>query len=410
MRKMTMGFPLLLAALPLTAQVTFQHGNTLSQLINNLYGGNGIQLKPNGHQAHFGETEDFQQFTAVLQAVLQARPVFPIPSSVGVVSYNFNEQTGTYERVQGSFGPILGERATTSGHGHANVSVSYTFSDFEKFNGASDISLTLHHCTTADCTFGNPNQAYLRDVIAVGVHMKLKSQVVATSIVYGVTDRIDAGVVLPYIRNDLNVFAHAVIVPDPATPPGVHQFDPTIQTPDQFGTAHAIGIGDIVLRGKIHLPLKKLPFETAALTDITLPSGDKQNFLGTGDLRVKETLIVSKTAARFSPHLNVGYELNTNHTKLSSVDYRAGSEVVVSPRLTLVGDLLGLVQPSISSQFRVRALEGQSLTARSLIDGSFGGKWQMGPRSLFTFNLLLPMNTSGIRPNSVVTFGVQVGL
>ena len=38
-----------------SAQVTIQHGNTLSELINNLYGGNGIQLKDTGHSAHFGE-------------------------------------------------------------------------------------------------------------------------------------------------------------------------------------------------------------------------------------------------------------------------------------------------------------------------------------------------------------------
>ncbi|MEO6487403.1 MAG: hypothetical protein ABIO78_05590, partial [Thermoanaerobaculia bacterium] len=50
--------------LPAQAQVTIQSGRTLSDLINNLYGGNGIQLKPNGHQAHFGDSQDFQEFSA----------------------------------------------------------------------------------------------------------------------------------------------------------------------------------------------------------------------------------------------------------------------------------------------------------------------------------------------------------
>ena len=55
------------------AQVTIQTGTSLSNLINNLYGGNGIQLKPNGHQAHFGTEQDFLEFTAALQKTLQAR-------------------------------------------------------------------------------------------------------------------------------------------------------------------------------------------------------------------------------------------------------------------------------------------------------------------------------------------------
>src|SRR5687768_18153849 len=123
------------AAISVHAQVTVQSGRTLSELISNLYGGNGIQLRPNGHQAHFGDTQDFQEFSAVLQKTLQARPVFPLPSSVGVVSYRFNEETGTYDRVEDSLGPILAERATTSGRGHSNVAVSYTVSDFQSFDG-----------------------------------------------------------------------------------------------------------------------------------------------------------------------------------------------------------------------------------------------------------------------------------
>lgn len=403
--------PALIVAVQADAQVTIQHGKTLSELINKLYGGDGIQLSPAaGHQAHFGATQDFQQFSQTLQKTLQARPVFPVPSSVGVVSYKFNEETGTYERVQGSFGPLLAERATTSGRGHANISVSYTFSDFENFNGSDSIGLTLHHCLTLACTGGAVDAPFLRDVIKVDVHLKLKSEVVATSVVYGLTDRVDVGVVLPYIRNDLNVFTHASIVRDPASNPVIHQFDPNVETPDQFGTVHAIGIGDVITRAKIQLASKRLPFQAAVLADVTLPSGDKKDFLGTGDLRVKGTLIASKTSTRFSPHLNIGYEWNTNNRDLSTGEYRAGSELVVTPRLTLAGDILGTIQPSGANEFRVRALEGASLIPRSQIDGAIGGKWQINDRTLLNVNLLAPLNSNGIRPNSVVTFGFQFGM
>ena len=127
-------------------QVTFIRGNTLSQLINNLYGGNGIDLAHTGHEAHFGETGDFQNFTNTLQAALQSRSFIPIPSSVGLVSYKFNEATGTYERVEGSLGPILSERGSTSGKGTLNFSATYTFANYETVNGQDDVELVLHHC------------------------------------------------------------------------------------------------------------------------------------------------------------------------------------------------------------------------------------------------------------------------
>src|SRR5207253_1271955 len=209
---------LVLVARAATAQITVQHGNTLSQLINNLYGGNGIQLKETGHQAHFGESGDFQNFSLTLQRVLQSHPLFPIPSAVGLVSYRFNEATGTYERVQGSLGPLLADRGATTGKGTFTVSGTYSFSDFNRVNGADSIELVLHHCLLPQCVT-NIASPYLQDTIHVNVRFRLKSQALTMSAVYGLTDRLDLGVVIPYLRNDLSVLTDAVIVPGPNSLP-----------------------------------------------------------------------------------------------------------------------------------------------------------------------------------------------
>ncbi len=267
----------------------------------------------------------------------------------------------------------------------------------------------LHHCLDQVCTFGNLTAPYLKDVIDVDVRLKLKSEAIATSFVYGMTDRLDVGIVVPYIRNDLTVFTHAVVIVAPGSDPAIHHFDPSIETPDQLAMGHAVGIGDIIGRAKLQLALKA-PFQTALLTDMTFPTGDKKNFLGTGDFRVKETIILSRNGPRFSPHVNAGYEFNTSNSKLNTVDYRFGSEVLLTPRLTIVGDLLGAVQSRATDEFRVRALNGQSLIGRSQIDGAIGAKWRIGPSSLITFNYLTPLNDTGIRPNSVISLGVQIGI
>ena len=148
---------------------------------------------------------------------------------------------------------------------------------------------------------------------------------------------------------------------------------------------------------------------TAFLTDVTLPSGDKENFLGTGDLRLRAAFIASVSGKRFSPHLNLGYEWNSGTTELSNVDYRGGLEVMASPRLTLAADIVGTVFPSAGDQFRARALDGQSLIGRSVIDGAIGVKWAVNGRSVLVLNLLVPMNDAGIRPGSAITLGLQIG-
>lgn len=409
---MRLRFPaalLVLVASAVQGQVTIQHGATLSQLINSLYGGNGIQLKETGHQAHFGESLDFQQFSLTLQRVLQARTFFPLPSAVGLVSYRFNEQTGTYERVQGTFGPILADRATTLGKGRANFGAHFTFSDYETVDGSDEIVLTLRHCLLPQCV-ANIASPYLQDVIRVRMRLRLTSQALTTSIMYGLSDAIDIGLLLPYIRNDLSVFTRGEIVLGPQSiPPGPHEFDLPVETPDQMGAAHAIGVGDIVLRGKMRLT-RLAGFDTAVLADVSLPTGDKENFLGTGEVRLKSTFIASHSGPRFTPHLNVGYELNAGDTDLNLFDYRLGTEIGASPRVTLAVELLGIVRPAAGDLFRTRALEGQELVGRSEMDGGFGAKWEVGQGQVMMMNILVPLNDTGLRSHPVITFGVQLGI
>lgn len=391
-------------------QVTFVHGKTLSQLINNLYGGNGIDLARTGHEAHFGETGDFQNFTNSLQAALQSRSFIPVPSSVGLISYRFSEATGTYERVEGALGPILSERGSTSGKGTINFSATYTFANYETINSSDTTELILRHCLLPECVGNNPLSApYLHDTVHIQVRFRLKSQAIALAAVYGMTNQLDVGVVVPYVRNDLQVFTHGFIAVAPGSLPTTHYFDPTVETSDQYGTAEAVGIGDVVARAKYRL-MPKASFESAVLADLTLPTGEKANFLGTGATKLKATYIFSKTVRRFTPHLNAGYEYRFGDTKLDLFDYRFGTEVAATPRLTVTTDIIGAIRPHASSLFRGSALGDQQLIGHSEIDGSVGTKWKLANDRALLFNILIPLNKSGIRPTAVITAGLQMPL
>jgi hypothetical protein len=399
---------LALFALPLAAQTTIVHGESLSALIRNLYGGDGITLdKSIGHEAHFGNTLSLQQFTDVLQRSLQSRSVFPIPSAAGIFSYKFDEATGTYQRVESTLGPVLSERATTAGKGNVTFSLGYTFGDYSLVDGREKMALTLTHCTTVACVGSNPDLPIFKDVIQVDLLLRLKSQALTGSVIYGLTNRVDVGILVPYIRNDLSVTADAEVVHAPGSNPVVHRFDPLVETPGQYGTAHAVGIGDIVLRAKYKLPTR---VDVAILGDAILPTGDRENFLGTGETRLRGFFVASKTGTHLSPHMNLGVEWNLGNEELSSFDYRLGTEWGLSPRLTLVGDLIGTARPLLDDEFTADALKTQRLVGKSEIDFSVGAKWRINDTSVLVLNVLHPANDEGLRPEMSTTFGVQMAL
>ena len=72
--------------------------------------------------------------------------------------------------------------------------------------------------------------------------------------------------------------------------------------------------------------------------------------------------------------------------------------------------ILGVVRPGAGSLFRSDALQGQSLIGRSEIDGAIGAKWQVSPNRAVLFNVVTPLNSTGVRATNVITLGLQSSL
>ena len=82
----------------------------------------------------------------------------------------------------------------------------------------------------------------------------------------------------------------------------------------------------------------------AAALDLRLPSGDDQNLLGSGAPQAKIFLIASAAFDKVSPHVNVGYAASGKGSAFpvtDQINYTGGVEVTVTPRVTIVGDLVG---------------------------------------------------------------------
>ena len=138
----------------------------------------------------------------------------------------------------------------------------------------------------------------------------------ATVLEYGLADRIDLGVVVPFVKLDMHTRVFSRILRT-ATPPTeaeergnaipIHAFDPLgLSNRTTYASAHSRGIGDIVVRGKAHL-LKTEEGGISVAVNVSVPTGDEEDLLGTGVLRVEARGIWSEQFGRVGAHLNGGY-------------------------------------------------------------------------------------------------------
>ena len=133
----------------------------------------------------------------------------------------------------------------------------------------------------------------------------------ATVLEFGLADRIDLGVVVPFVKLDMHtrVFSQHPADRDSAhrgggarqQPSPIHAFDPLgLSNRTTYASAHSRGIGDIVVRGKAHL-LKTEEGGISVAVNVSVPTGDEEDLLGTGALRVEARGIWSEQFGASAP-------------------------------------------------------------------------------------------------------------
>jgi len=352
-----------------------EEGLPLSEILTNLFG-NTIVLAPRStpevpsHAAHFKPSPEQlttpQQFN---QQIVTLLSTFPLGSSSGGFTYTYDPALGTFSRTSESFGPIFAERALTIGRQRGSLGVAYQRSKYDTFEGKSlrqrEIKFYIQHtdccgkvtngAQTGDGSRLNP--AFEGDIIEAALALNLTTDTVAFSATYGLTDRLDLGVVVPLVAVDVDASIRARILRLATTAnPDLHVFEG--DNPDEHIFAlsgHRAGLGDVLVRAKYNF-LTRRGGGLAAAIDVRTPTGDESDLLGTGAVQAKVYGIGSIAFGNFSPHLNAGYTY-TSRGGLPDVslhdewNYAAGFDVAVSPRLTLIADVLGR---TIRGQGRLR--------------------------------------------------------
>jgi hypothetical protein len=171
--------------------------------------------------------------------------------------------------------------------------------------------------------------------------MKLSSSTTVFFATAGVTEHLDVGFAFPFQTVSMDVTYRATVLDFATgnTAPNLHLFGNGSKTQDFSTSANASGLGDILVRAKYNFS-KTTDQAFAVGLDLRLPTGDEANMLGTGSTQTSVYIISSLSAGRVGPHFNVGYTAAGGDGK-DQINYVAGAEFAATPRLTLVGDLVG---------------------------------------------------------------------
>lgn len=378
------------------------------------------------HTAHF--TSDFQfNFTQFGTALVGQLVSVPLPSPVGGFTYEFDSTLGVFQRTTQSFGPILADRAETIGARRIAVGFAFQRFSYDSVEGLDldNVPAVFTH-DDAELRGGREDVVVTRNSIDAVVNQS------TMFVTFGVTDRLDVSVAVPFVSTHLKVVSDATIHRLGTTNPLTHFFR---QSDGEVGqrriftaSGSAAGMGDVLVRVKNNLG-RWGTSAFAAGVNVRLPTGDEMNLLGAGSTGVQPFAVWSGTYNRVSPHLNLSYRWNGDSVLAGNpamgesarfpdqVGYAAGAEFAVNPRLTVSFDLLGtyLIDAQRLRPGTFHALDGRSTFPNigfsresfNALNGSFGMKADLIQRLLLEVNLLFKIDENGLRDKVTPLIGVE---
>jgi hypothetical protein len=385
------------------------------------------------HGSHFvpsSAAENASVISFITDALSSNVANLPIGSTSGSETFRF--VGGVPVKTSTSAGPIFAERAQTLGRGRVLAGLNRSGFTFATLRGVDmhDINLTFTHQNVnfPGCseTFGGDCAKYgipvlENDVMNFNLSIDLKVRVTSFYVTYGITDRIDFGVVVPVVQAEFLGESHAQIVPFGGTT-AAHYFAGTPTNPELSATrdshGSAAGLGDVAVRFKARLtekPRANLGF----LVDARFPTGSRDDLLGSGKFSARGVAIVGSTFGNFSPHLNVGYLFHAGDQQNDAVLGTVGFDHRMWETVTLATDLVTELQvgdshlhlPGIvtwEAPFR-RTLNPTDIPDRrdDIVNGSFGFKFRPARNVTGVINALFPLNRGGLRPNLTYTGGLE---
>ncbi|GJM44760.1 MAG: hypothetical protein DHS20C21_16020 [Gemmatimonadota bacterium] len=404
---------------------------------------NGVTLSTaatgDNHAAHFtadseaalGANDQFLAVSRLNTEIGRQLSSFPLSSSAGSFSYEFDATLGVLTRPTQSFGSVYTERPFTVGQGKYNLGVSFAQFSFDRLDDLllrdGDLRLVfLHEDADGD---GRVRPFFEGDIVAADLFIDLDVNVTTIAATYGVRDRLDVGLVIPVVDVSLDVLTDANVLAL-ASGSGTHLFSNGTTSKTTRRGGHAQGVGDVSLRARwLPSAFGADDFRTGVTGEIRFPTGDERNLLGTGATQFKASVLFSKPMGALGVHGIMGVGGGTEDIPVE-VQYAGGADWTVDPKLTLAFDVLGRTvdeQPEIQVADRTYEyntatdgsvvldrvdlptldVDGGSLSKRSELTASVGFKLNVWDTFLLTANGLFPLNEVGLRDDFSTLIGVD---
>jgi hypothetical protein len=420
-----------LTALLLATSLLFAAGSaragSLADVIPNLFGPDGIVLAPPpagfSHAAHFrvGSRAELTNLNDALRGQLSN---FPIPSPASGFTFQLDPSVGVFTRSTESFGPIYANRAETIGRGKLALGFTYSHFTFDSLDGKDlhdgELSLPFFHEETGAMFFGLPPFFFERDNLTARIFADIESDLFVLTATYGVLSNLDLTLAVPIVRTSIDVKSVVQINrlgTGPAGFPGIHTFEGGGDTKTFRASDESAGLGDIVLGAKYNF-LRTKHVDLAAALDLRLPSGDEDELRGIGSPRVRPSFIASTKIWRIAPHVNVGLDLGDTSDLDNEVFYNVGFDVAVFKPVTFAFDLVGRYvidnsRPKAGSGPTVRRDFDPTQPSRRtsddhILNAAIGFKANPWRNVLLLFNVLIPLNDTGLRDDITPLVGVEV--
>jgi hypothetical protein len=438
---------LALAPLLLTLAVAPLRAQTLEDRLNQLFifgeGGEALHLGGSAasqnpgisvHGDHFipSAVEGNATIISFLTGSISSNVAnVPVSSSSGGETFRF--EGGAPVRTAISAGPIYGERAQTLGKGRLFVSLTHTGLKYETLRGVplDGLPLVFTHqnvdfpgCDAifhGDCSiYGVP--IFENEAIDFNLDLDMSVDVTAFLMTYGVSDRIDLGVVLPVVKTSVRGTSTATIIPFGESGPPPHFFSGTEEDPvltaSRFVEGTSSGLGDVSARMKVNLR-ESTPVSVAVLAEGRFPTGSEEDLRGSGAVELRGLGIVSARLGDFSPHANVGYQYRGRDLDPDVFLVNAGFDQLLAPWATMAADLLSefpigsqdipLPRPVVlEAPFR-RTIQTTTIPDRrdDIINASLGVKLTIPHAATLLANGVFPLNRGGMRPDILWTVGAE---
>ncbi|HET8656097.1 MAG TPA: hypothetical protein VFL93_11320 [Longimicrobiaceae bacterium] len=341
----------------------------------------------------------------------------PISSASGGYTYQF--VNGAPVQTSISAGPIFGERAPTLGRHRVLLGANLTRFSFQSLRGVpmNDLEFNFTHQNVGSPVYGDPE--FENDVLEVHTAVDFSLAIGTIYAAYGLLDWLDVGVAVPLVHASLRGSSAAMIQAfEGADTP--HQLTPGSITAETSNEGSATGVGDVALRMKANLT-PGAAFDFGVLGDVRLPTGDEQNFLGTGYVTARGLAILSTRIQNFSPHLNGGFLYRGGADANDAILLTAGFDQLISSRATLAFDVLSewvVGDPAISvpgpvefTQPFVRSVQPSSIPNMrdDIVNAAIGAKLLVGRGVTVVVDGLAPLNRGGMRPDWGWTVGLERG-